>query len=71
MTNDGYFAHFYHGPTESSRMHSIPMHVLLVIDKSESMTGPKIKLAKDLATLILKSLDDKFFFNMVTYSGKN
>jgi len=65
VTKDGYFAHFYHGPTESSLMHSIPMHVLFVIDTSESMTGPKIRLAKELAVLILKSLDDKFFINMV------
>jgi len=67
VTKDGYFAHFYHGPTEAALMRSIPMHILIVMDISESMSGPKIKLAKELVKVILKTLDGKFFINLILF----
>ncbi len=67
VTKDGYFAHFYHGPPEASLMRSIPMHILIVMDISESMAGPKIKLAKELVKIILKTLDKKFFINLILF----
>lgn len=64
VTKDGYFAHFYHGPPAVTEMKGIPMHVLILIDVGESMGGPKIQHAKELAKLHLDLLDDDFFINL-------
>ena len=66
VTKDGYFAHFYHGPPDLSHMRGIPMHVLILIDIGESMTGPKFRHTKELAKLLLTFLDENFFVNLVT-----
>jgi hypothetical protein len=39
VTKNGYFAHFFHGPSTLSDFHVIPMHVLLVVDVGRSMAG--------------------------------
>ncbi len=68
MTKDGYFAHFYHGPPAVTEMKGIPMHLLILLDVGESMAGPKIKHAKELAKLLLDNLDEHFFINLVSPS---
>jgi hypothetical protein len=68
VTKDDYFAHFYHGPPAVTEMRGIPMHVLVLMDVGESMGGPKLQHAKELAQLLLNLLDEDFFINFIVFN---
>ena len=68
VTNNGYFANFYHGPSTLSEFHVIPMHVVLAVDVGKSMAGPKLTRAKDLAHVIMNLFDDNFLLNLIVFN---
>ncbi len=63
---DGYFVHFF-APNQD-QLAKLPKHVVFVIDLSGSMSGTKLKQTKDAMVTILDDMDDKDFFNIITFS---
>jgi hypothetical protein len=69
VTADGAFLQFYDLPV--SKMRTIPKHVVFVIDNSDSMRGPKLDDVKESTRLLLNSLDDRDFVNLVVFDASN
>jgi len=61
---DGYFVHFY-----SPKLPSMPKDIIFVLDLSGSMTGKKISQLKQAMLVILKDLQKKDRFNIITFSS--
>lgn len=49
---------------------TIPREVTLCLDRSGSMQGTKIEQVRRAATEVLKSLDEREAFNVITYNGQ-
>jgi uncharacterized protein YegL len=64
---DGWFVHFY--TPKRVRRDVLNKHVVFVLDISGSMAGEKLSQTKDAMEAILKQLDDKDYFNLITFSS--
>uniref|UniRef100_A0A8D2LTZ8 Inter-alpha-trypsin inhibitor heavy chain H4 n=1 Tax=Varanus komodoensis TaxID=61221 RepID=A0A8D2LTZ8_VARKO len=63
---NGYFVHYF----APSQMSAFPKNIILVIDKSGSMFGKKIKQTKEALQKILEDLNPEDHFNLVVFSGQ-
>lgn len=63
---DGYFLMLL-SPRIQTNQERIPKTILFVIDKSGSMSGKKVEQARAAMKFVLKNLDEKDLFNIVTY----
>lgn len=61
-----YFVQFF-SPT--SRLNCICQNFIFVIDKSGSMSGSKIRQAKEAAEFLLTSLSDSDFFAIIVFDS--
>jgi Ca-activated chloride channel family protein len=56
-------------PTAPRRAHRLPINVALVLDRSGSMEGSKLVLARDAVRRSLEALDDDDRFSIVVYDN--
>ncbi|MFH1721925.1 MAG: VIT domain-containing protein [Candidatus Altiarchaeota archaeon] len=67
---DGYFTVLIAPSIEAGQDRVIPKDVLLVLDTSGSMSGEKIKQAKEALKFTVNSLNDVDKFNIITFSSE-
>jgi Ca-activated chloride channel family protein len=67
---DGYFMALVSPSVRSARDKVAPKDVVLVFDRSGSMSGSKIRQAKEAMTFILKNLNDEDRFNVIAYNDQ-
>jgi len=65
---DGYFMLLCSPNPRSGAQRVVPKDVVIVLDRSGSMSGEKIAQAKDALRFILKNLNDEDRFNVIPYS---
>ncbi len=68
QSKDGYFLMLVSPNPRSGAEKIIAKDVVLVLDTSGSMTGEKISQAKAAATFVLRNLNDKDRFNVITFN---
>lgn len=62
------FLHFYDLPRA---MPGIPKHVIFLLDDSTHMSGPKMDHARDSVDLLLGSLSERDFFNVLVFNNES
>lgn len=67
---DGYFLMLASPPAAPPTTERLKKTVLFVVDKSGSMSGPKIEQAKGALRFVLNNLRDGDLFNIVSYEGE-
>ncbi|KKL62694.1 hypothetical protein LCGC14_2182650, partial [marine sediment metagenome] len=65
---DGYFMLLVSPNPKTAKDHVWPKDIIMVLDRSGSMQGDKIRQAKEALGFILKNLNAKDRFNVVVYS---
>ncbi|XP_036414972.1 inter-alpha-trypsin inhibitor heavy chain H3-like isoform X5 [Colossoma macropomum] len=66
QASDGYFVHYF-APTDIPR---IPKNVVLVIDRSGSMSGRKIEQTREALLKILGDLAEEDYFGLIIFDGQ-
>lgn len=66
---DGYFLLLANPQLDASRDAAIAKTVLMVVDRSGSMAGPKIEQARQSLTFVLQNLREGDLFNIVAYDS--
>ena len=69
IVQDDFFVHFFNVPQRMT-MKSIPKHVIFLLDVSDSMDGPKLDHAKQSIDILLQSLDESHYVNLLTFSNE-
>lgn len=67
-TEDGYFMLMLTPPTKAAADRIIPKDVIIVLDQSGSMYGPKWDQARAAASYVLKHLNEQDRFNALVFS---
>ena len=57
-------------PAEGKRPHAIPREVMLVLDRSGSMSGEKMEQVREAALQIITGLDEGEAFNIIVYNDQ-
>ncbi len=69
-SEEGYFLLFVYPSVNKDEVQPTPKDVVFVIDTSGSMSGQKITQAKNALKFVLKRLDGKDSFNIISFSEK-
>ena len=67
---EGYFLLLATPPVDAEKADAAPKTVLLVVDRSGSMSGKKISQARGAAEFVLNNLRDGDLFNIVAYDSE-
>lgn len=67
-TQDGFFMLLVQPPLEMAREQVVPRDIIIVLDQSGSMTGPKWEQAQQASIYVLDQLNPEDRFNVVLFS---
>ncbi|MEC7565936.1 MAG: VIT domain-containing protein [Planctomycetota bacterium] len=68
--DDGYFMMFLSPEIEAQQREALRKNVVFVVDRSGSMTGEKMKQAKEALRFVINNLNANDLFNIVAYDSE-